>query len=304
MSLEIPFASIILPVYNGENTLAATMESLLKQTYSKFELLIGIDGTTDNSKIIAQSFKDPRIKIIENPRNLGLANNLNKLISLISPQSEFIAMAEQDDVYVPERLQWQVEVMLQHPQVGLVSGIAEFVDSKRKTLFPGILVYGKQFLQQVELFKYLYVNQLKVVNTCMMIRKAVHTNNNLAFNNTYGNFNVDWDYVLRLSLVSQVYGIPKVLVHINRQVDRTSVTTNKWGQFKASRKLIKDFKIHFPVLITQKEYRAALKICRKTELGYRNKWGILVFSIYYSLLYLDFDFFRYLISKAKRKPKK
>ncbi len=63
-----PLVTILLPVYNGEKTIKATLASLLNQTFTDFELLIGIDGTTDKSKDIALSFNDDRIKIIEHPK--------------------------------------------------------------------------------------------------------------------------------------------------------------------------------------------------------------------------------------------
>lgn len=295
-----PFITIILPVYNGEKTIKKTLESLLNQTYQHFELLIGIDGTKDNSKKIAASFNDSRINIIENDVNLGLGANLNKLISLSHQNSEFIAMAEQDDVYVPERLAWQVEVMQRNPNVGLVSGIAEFVSDNNSILFPGLLVQGKQFAQREDLFKHLYINQLKVVNTCMMLRKSVHQNNNLTFTNRYPNMNVDWDYVLRFSLVSQVYGIPKKLVIINRKKSNQSVTTNKGLQHKTSRQLLKDFKAEFPKLITKQDYNEAIKAHQKIELGHHSKPGIVVYGLYYSLYYLDSYFLKYIVGRLRK----
>lgn len=294
-----PLVSILLPVYNGEVSLGATIKSLLCQTYGHFEILVGIDGTKDGSKAIAEHFKDPRIRIIEHPVNLGLANNLNALVKAASPQAEFFAMAEQDDVYVPERLQWQVAVFKASPDVGLVSGIAEFVSENSHHLFPGILAYNKPFPQGETLFKYLYQEQLKVVNTCMMIRKQTHIQNHLKFSNSYGNFNVDWDYVLRFSLVSQVYGIPKVLVSMDRSSNRSSVTTNKWGQFVASRRLLKDFKFEFPNLVSKPLYKQALKQHRKIELGYRSKIGIICYGLGYYLCYFD-NYFLYYIAKRKR----
>ena len=93
-----PLVTILLPVYNGEKTIKATLESLLNQTFTDFELLIGIDGTTDASRDIALAFNDNRIKIIEHPKNLGLANNLNEIIKLASVNSQYFAMAEQDDI--------------------------------------------------------------------------------------------------------------------------------------------------------------------------------------------------------------
>ena len=300
MDRNNPFITIILPVYNGEKTLRETLESLLSQSYSNFELLIGIDGTKDNSKAIAESFNDDRIKIFENPENLGLGPNLNKLISLSSGKSEFIAMAEQDDIYVNERLQWQIEVFNTNPDVGLVSGIVEFMNPNRSVLFPGILIDGQQFPRGKELFEYLYVNQLKVVNTCMMFRKSIHEQHELKFTNRYPNMNIDWDYVLRFSLVSNVHGIPKKLASMNRGIAGTSVTRNKKLQHETSRKLLKDFKREFPELVSNSLYKKALKMHRKIELGHRSKLGIIGYSIMYFLLYFDAYFLKYMYFRTKK----
>lgn len=295
-----PFVTIILPVYNGEKTLRATLNSLISQSFSDYELLIGIDGTIDGSKAIALSFNDSRIKIIEHPKNLGLANNINALIAASNEKSSFIAMAEQDDVYVRERLEWQLGIMEEHPKVGLVSGIAEFKSAGESLLFPGILVKGGQFMQGVNLFKFLYENQLKVVNTCMMFRKRVHEDENLIFRNTYGNFNVDWNYILRFSLVSEVYGIPKKLVSMNRNLTNTSVTQDKKSQHKASRQLLIDFKAEFPNLISNNLYKRGLKMHRKIELGHRSKIGIIFIGVYYFFIYQDVYFLNYLSMRFKK----
>jgi len=299
-----PLITILLPVYNGEKTIKATLDSLLKQTYSNFELLVGIDGTKDDSKKIAEAFNDNRISIVENPINLGLAKNLNKLIALASPESEYFAMAEQDDVYALERLQWQVDVLNTHQEVGLVSGIVEFKNASGNVLFPGILIKGYQFPQGEALFKYLYINQLKVVNTCMMFRKSVHLDNELVFTDKYPNMNIDWDYVLRFSLVAGVHGISKKLAIMNRDIAKDSITSNKDLQHKTSRELLKDFREEFPHIISKKEYNAALKMHRKIELGHHSKFGILCYSMYYFLLYFDPYFLKYGLQRIKKYLKK
>jgi len=299
MSNNSPLVTVILPVYNGEKTLKETLESLLQQTFADFELLVGIDGSKDGSKNIAETFNDERIQIFENLVNIGLGPNVNKLISLANSSSKYIAMAEQDDVYVPERLEWQLEVMSNHPEVGLVSGIAEFMGDGGTVLFPGILVDGKQFPQGKALFTYLYEQQLKVVNTCIFWRKEVHQTKQLGFKNTYGNFNADWDFVLRFSLVSQVYGIPKVLVHMNRKKQHGSVTTNKATQHQASRQLLKDFKAEFTELVSDTLYKKALKQHRKIELGHHSKFGIVLYGLYYTLYYSDSYFLKYIVQRFK-----
>ncbi|GGI58037.1 glycosyltransferase family 2 protein [Winogradskyella haliclonae] len=297
--MSAPLVSILLPVYNGEKTLKATIESLRDQTFTDFEIIIGIDGTKDKSKAIALAFDDSRIKVIEHPQNLGLANNLNAIIKHASPNSLYFAMAEQDDIYVPERLEWQVEVMKNDKDVGLVSGIVEYTGVKKNLLFPGLLLRSEQFPQGKALFKYLYVNQLKVVNTCMLWQKAIHLENDLKFKNTYGNFNVDWDYVLRFSLISKIHGLPKKLVTMNRIIANDSVTANAQGQQHASKQLLKDFKNEFSDIVTAQDYKNAMKVQHKIELGSYSKVKIVVMSIVYFLKYKDSYFMSYLCKKIK-----
>ena len=277
-----------------------TLLSLLNQTYAHFEILIGIDGTKDNSLQIAHSFNDPRIKIFEHSINLGLAENVNYLISKASNDSTFYAMAEQDDIYVLERLEWQIAVMENHPNVGLVSGIAEFISDRGSLLFPGILVYKNEYPIGVNMFKYLYKNQLKVVNTCMLWRKSIHLDKKLQFNNTYGNFNIDWDYILRFSLKSQIFGIPKVLVKMNRRKSHISITSDKVAQHNASRQLLKDYKIEFSEYIDDKLYKIALKNHCKIELGHYSKWKIYSYSLFYFIKFKDCYFLKYLIFRTKK----
>ncbi|NND52317.1 MAG: glycosyltransferase family 2 protein [Flavobacteriaceae bacterium] len=300
MQSDHPLVTIILPVYNGEKTLGQTLESLLAQTFTNFEILIGIDGTTDDSKAIAESYSDKRIKIFENPVNLGLGPNVNKLIGEADSQSNYLAMAEQDDIYVKERLGWQVDYLNTNKNVGLITGIAEFISDFNRVQFPGILVKGNQFPQGEDLFKYLYINQLKVVNTCMMWRKDVHINNQLEFTDRYPNMNVDWDYILRFSLVSEIHGLHKVLVYMNRKLDNRSVTTDKSVQFETSRKLLNDFKHEFPQLVSRSTYSKALKVHRKIELGHKSKLGIILFSLYYFVRYFDPYFIKYIVLRISK----
>lgn len=296
-----PLVSIILPVYNGEATLGATLDSLLAQTFTDYELVVGIDGTSDGSQAIVEGYDDPRIRLIVHPENLGLAENVNALLAALHPESLYVAMAEQDDVYVPERLALQVAVMEAQPEVGLVSGIAAFKSQGGRVLFPGILVKGEAFPQGEALFQYLYEHQLKVVNTCMLLRRSVHEGHGLRFKATYGNFNVDWNYVLRFSLVSKVYGIPKVLVTMDRGLTNDSVTRDKASQHEASRQLLKDFRAEFPELVSKGLYKKALKQHRRIELGHYGPLKIIGLCFLYTMWYGDLTFMSYLYMRIKKK---
>ncbi len=275
--------SVILPIFNGEKTLEETLKSLANQTFKDFELVACIDGTYDNSQKILESYRKRFLKltILQNAKNLGLGPTMNRLVA--NSSGEYIAIAEQDDYYYPERLKVQVEVLDAEQEVGLVSGIAEFWDGKKVTsTFPGILVHGGQYPEGKEMFLLNYIHQTKVVNSCMMFRKSVHVDNGLYFSQHYPNIPIDWAYFLRFSIVSRIYGLNVVLARLDRRPHRDSLTQKKELHNRAKKELIRSFLYEYPDIINKKIYKKALINQKKIELS--SKYGI---AFYISLfLYL------------------
>lgn len=267
--------SVILPIYNGANTLSKTLDSLVGQTYDNFEVIACIDGTNDESEHILEQYASQfkKLTILKNKINRGLGPTMNRLLH--HAEGDYVAVAEQDDYYYPKRLQLQVQLLDKDPSVGLVSGIAEFSGGEHiHGKFPGILVHGKQYPEGIDMFMLNYRQHIKVVNSCMMFRKSVHIDNGLYFTQHYPSISVDWTYVLRFSLISKIYGLHQVLVRLDRSVDRNSVTSNKQKQFKATRELLAAFAYEYPELINKKDYQYAmrtqylLEISSKTGLDY------------------------------------
>jgi glycosyltransferase involved in cell wall biosynthesis len=95
--------SIALCTFNGERYIKEQLNSILEQTYTNLEILILDDCSTDNTvQIIKESYSDTRIKIIVNEKNLGFIKNFEKAIELCS--GEFIALADQDDIWEREKI--------------------------------------------------------------------------------------------------------------------------------------------------------------------------------------------------------
>jgi len=252
--------SVILPIYNGADTLPSTLDSLVSQTYRDFEVVACIDGSSDDSENVLKQYKSKfkNLIILTNKVNRGLGPTMNRLVHYTS--GDYIAVAEQDDYYYPDRLQMQVDLLDTDSSIGLVSGIAEFWNNTSVTnKFPGILVHGKQYPEGIAMFMLNYKNQIKVVNSCMMFRKAVHVDNGLYFTQHYPSVSVDWTYVLRFSLVSKIQGLHEVLVRLDRRTERNSVTSNKLKQFKASRELIRSFAYEYPEIIKDADYHFAMR---------------------------------------------
>ena len=73
-----PKVTVLMSVYNGERYLREAIDSILNQTFKDFELLIINDGSTDRTKEILNSYNDPRIRVINNEKNIDLTKSLNQ----------------------------------------------------------------------------------------------------------------------------------------------------------------------------------------------------------------------------------
>ncbi len=109
-----------MPTYNVAPYVKEAVESVLRQTYADFELLVIDDCSTDGTLDVVRSIADPRIRIVQNERNLGLADNLNRGLSLI--KTELVARMDGDDIAEPHWLQSEVAVLDKHPEIGICGG--------------------------------------------------------------------------------------------------------------------------------------------------------------------------------------
>jgi glycosyltransferase involved in cell wall biosynthesis len=117
-AVNAPSVSVIMSVYNGARFLHQAIESILSQTFDDFEFIIVNDGSTDETPVILGSYTAPRMVIIENDSNIGLARSLNKALAIA--QGKYIARQDADDFSMPERLARQVTYLDTHPEVGLL----------------------------------------------------------------------------------------------------------------------------------------------------------------------------------------
>lgn len=123
-----PTVSVLLPVLNGERYLSEAIESVLRQTFSDFELFILDDGSTDASPTIARSYAahDQRVQVHTHPAS-GLAATLNRGLELA--RGRYIARMDADDVCMPQRLAVQTAFLDAHPTIGLCgSHVVAFSD--------------------------------------------------------------------------------------------------------------------------------------------------------------------------------
>lgn len=104
--------SIITPIYNSELYLSETINSIINQTFENWELLLINDNSIDNSKEIAETYikNDPRIKLVNLSKNQGAAVARN--LGIEKAKGRFIAFLDSDDLWEPDKLEYQVDFML------------------------------------------------------------------------------------------------------------------------------------------------------------------------------------------------
>lgn len=106
MSIDTPLVSVIMPAYNQEDFIQSSIESVLSQTYSNWELVVINDGSTDRTKEVVESFSDQRIILI-NQENQGVSKTRNN--GLAASKGELIAFLDADDLWLPKKLEKQVQ---------------------------------------------------------------------------------------------------------------------------------------------------------------------------------------------------
>jgi glycosyltransferase involved in cell wall biosynthesis len=160
----MPKVTVLMAVYNGERYLREAIDSILTQTFQDFEFLIINDGSIDCSRQIILSYNDPRIRFVENDRNLGLTGSLNRGLELAA--GELIARQDGDDISEPDRLREQVAFLNVNPDVALVGTGYTEIDEMGHEIGEGLLPCDPTTLRWHLLF------YCPFVHSSVMLRKS------------------------------------------------------------------------------------------------------------------------------------
>lgn len=217
--------SVVLPVYNGEPFLPATLASLFSQSLPPTEILAVDDGSADRSLEILSSCRQTNLRLVKQSHQ-GLASALNHGIQLA--QSPLIAIANEDDLNDPSRLEQQVHFLKQHPEVVLVGGAIAQMDEEGRLLqayrdFPAThagIVGG--------------LNQAKWVmaHPTWMFRRSAAMEIGL-YQDCYAE---DLDFLKRIATKGEVANLPQVLVRY--RIRRNAISTLHQRQHRTAARRI------------------------------------------------------------------
>lgn len=128
--MQKPFISVYIPSYNHQKTIAGTINSVLNQTFTDFEVIVRDDCSKDDTVKIANGFKDKRLTVFKNKVNLGYSGNLNQ--GLIDTHSDIILILAGDDLIDKHALQWYHDAYINNSKAGAVTRPYYWFDTNYK----------------------------------------------------------------------------------------------------------------------------------------------------------------------------
>jgi glycosyltransferase involved in cell wall biosynthesis len=153
--------SILLAVYNGEKFLSQSIDSILYQTFKDWELLIGFNGTTDNSKEIVNKYTDSRIRTFDYGDSKGKPATLNKLLK--ESKFDLIALQDDDDIWFPKKLELQIEKIDTYDIIG---SFITYIDVNNDSIgAPSLSIQHESIIQKTK------AGDNQIANSSALIKK-------------------------------------------------------------------------------------------------------------------------------------
>jgi glycosyltransferase involved in cell wall biosynthesis len=198
----MPEVSVVIPAFNAQRTLSATLRSVLAQTLQDLEIIVVNDGSSDATEAVANDVSDPRIRVVS-VVNGGVARARNRGVA--EAQAELVAFLDADDLFHPSKLELQVGCLAGNMDSDICVTAATRVDAQANPLGPMPLLDAEDDCQAL-LLRSMVVG---CISSAVIRKSALES---------VGGFNpdfsqcADWDLWLRLSLVTRFTKIHQELV--------------------------------------------------------------------------------------------
>ncbi len=195
----MPVISVVIPAYNAECTILETLQSVQKQTFSGFEIIVINDGSTDRTLEVINTVQDPRIYVFSYS-NGGLPVARNRGIS--QAKGEFITFLDADDLWTPDKLELQLAALQQNSEAGLAYSWTLIMDEKGENFYP-----GKSVSFEGNVYSELLISNFIASGSNAMLRREAIA--------SVGEFDAelrsceDWDYWLRVAPSWHFVVVPK-----------------------------------------------------------------------------------------------
>lgn len=214
--MEKGLISVIMGNYNtNPDLLREAIDSVLAQTYTNFEFIIVDDCSTDDSPQVLREYTDPRIKVLYNDQNHGLAYCLNRGLEMC--RGEYVARMDTDDLCFPERFEKQVAFMEAHPDVILSGTYVQLHTDNSDT--PDV-VWRMDPIEDSEVhrIRLLFSNYPLIVHPTWMLNRKLLEEHHLRYKEKY-RYSQDYAMIVSCSTCGRCAIVPEVLLTRRRHAD-------------------------------------------------------------------------------------
>lgn len=198
--------AVLMPTYNCAPYLKESIESILNQTYSDFDLYIYDDCSTDSTSQIISTYSDERLFYIKNNENLGIAKTLNLGLERVLPHYEYIARMDADDWSFPERFQKQIDFMDSNSDVAISGTQGYWLKEMHE-----ILLNAWEYPTKCEYLKFYLLFSASFGHSSLIFRTTFFIKNNLKYNQLIKTCE-DWDLWIKVSLKGKIENLPDFLM--------------------------------------------------------------------------------------------
>jgi glycosyltransferase involved in cell wall biosynthesis len=210
----MPIISVVIPIYNAEKTIRETIQSVLAQTFTDFEIIAIDDGSQDSTVEIIDRLQDPRIKVISYPNG---GNVISRNRGLEHARGEYISFLDSDDLWTSDKLESQLNALKQNPTAAAAYSWVDYIDESNRFLRHGLRIkVGNNALP-----KMLLTNILENGSNGLFLTQAIRDLGGLdeSFERS-----ADWDLYIRLAAKYPFVCIPAA--QILYRVSTTSLSTS------------------------------------------------------------------------------
>ena len=225
--MNSPIISVLIPLYNGEKFIAQTIESVLNQTYTDFELIIVDNCSTDRSVAIARNYEsDKRVKIFQNNENIGAVRNWNQCMLYAS--GEYLKFLFADDYFKTNALEEFIKPFESDPSISLVIGPAEYLFDNGSLITYPVKFTG--FKKGIEVINETVLGTLDHLGepSCIMFKKK---NLSIGLFNTHLLWLGDVDYCLRICETGNVFRIKEYCIVYRKHQQQETADIMGSGKF-------------------------------------------------------------------------
>ena len=164
--------SIVMPAYRHEKFVGPAIESILNQSFTDFELLIGDDASPDRTVDIIRGYDDSRIKFYPHHYNYGATFNHRFLLE--QAQGEYVALINSDDLWLPGKLEKQVRYLDSHPETVMCTGWAKFIDENGVEIDLGSNVFEQPNRTQTQWIEYFFTHGNCICHPAVLVRRKAY----------------------------------------------------------------------------------------------------------------------------------